>query len=285
VLLEAEVNVGKENLDRSSIYAEGMTGLPVLRTEVDGRAASVEQLRHIALNAYGHFTAMQVRNGRVRGLAQHLARLSAASLEMFGVDHGGDLIRAYIRHALGDDITDGSVRTIVFAAADDTPSVLVTVRPPGGMPSGPQSLHSVPYQRPLPHLKQIGGGFGQTYYRRVAERNGYTEALLTGPDGVIAEGAITNVGCYDGESVVWPDAPNLAGITMQLLEAHLAEGGLTSRRAEVRLADLPSFDAVFVASSRGVGPVDRVDELAIPVDPNFMRTVSDVYESVPWDVI
>jgi branched-subunit amino acid aminotransferase/4-amino-4-deoxychorismate lyase len=262
-----------------------MSELPVLRTEVDGRDASVEQLRHIALNTYGHFTAMQVRNGRVRGLAQHLARLSAASLDMFGVDHGGDLIRSHIRHALGGDITDASVRTIVFAAADDTASILVTVRPPGGVSSGLQSLRSVPYQRPLPHLKQVGGGFGQTYYRRVAERDGYTEALLTGPDGVISEGAITNVGFFDGSSVVWPDAPALLGITMQLLEAHGADGGLPSRRATVRLADLPSFEAVFVASSRGVAPVDRVDELSVPVDPIFMKAVSDVYESVPWDLI
>ncbi|WP_207939157.1 hypothetical protein [Actinomadura darangshiensis] len=43
--------------------------------EVDGRPATAEALAHPAIVNYGHFTAMQVRSGRVRGLAAHLRRL------------------------------------------------------------------------------------------------------------------------------------------------------------------------------------------------------------------
>jgi branched-subunit amino acid aminotransferase/4-amino-4-deoxychorismate lyase len=263
-----------------------MTAETVLRTEIDGRAASTEQLRHLALNSYGHFTAMQVRGGRVRGLAYHLGRLAAASREMFGVEQDDDRIRDHVRHALGDDIADASVRVIVSPAEDgDAASVLVTVRPPGELPSGPQSLRSVPYQRPLPHLKQVGGGFGQTYYRRLVQQQGYTEALLTGPDGVVCEGGISNVACVLGSSVVWPDAPALAGITMLLLEEHLPAGGFTSRHATVRLADLGSYDTVLVTSSRGIAPVDRVDEESVPLDPALVAKVGEVYAAVPWDPI
>jgi branched-subunit amino acid aminotransferase/4-amino-4-deoxychorismate lyase len=256
----------------------------VLRIEIDGSAATESELRHLALSSYGHFTAMQIRNGKVQGLDRHLARLSAANREMFDTELDGDRVRDHIRHALGDT-ADASVRTMVVLAEDDRPSVLVTVRPPAGVPSTPHRLLSVAYQRPLPHLKQIGGGFGQVYHRRVAERGGYTEALLTGPDGMLIEGGITNVAFFDGTGVIWPDAPALIGIAMQLLEANLADGGIPTRRRPVYLADLPSFASVFVTSSRGIAPVGRVDDLDIPVDQAALKSVREVYDAVPWDRI
>jgi branched-subunit amino acid aminotransferase/4-amino-4-deoxychorismate lyase len=67
---------------------------------------------------------------------------------------------------------------------------------------------------------------------------------------------------------------------MQLLEC-----GMPSRRGAVRLADLPTFDGVFVANSRGIAPVERVDELRIPVAVDRMKAVDEVYEAVPWDRI
>jgi branched-subunit amino acid aminotransferase/4-amino-4-deoxychorismate lyase len=252
--------------------------MKVLNVEIDGRAVSDAQFRHLALSSYGHFTAMQVRGGAVRGLDLHLARLTSANHEMFGLELDPDRVRAHIRHALGE-LADASVRTHVVQGEDDVPMVLVTVRPPHEMPSV-QSLRSVPYQRPLPHLKQIGGGFGQVYYRRLAARDGFTEALLTGPDGTIAEGGITNVGFFDGDGVIWPDAPALIGITMGLLERTMP-----SRRAAVRLADLPAFEGVFVTSSRGIAAVDRVDELRVPVATERMQALSEVYGNVPWDRI
>jgi branched-subunit amino acid aminotransferase/4-amino-4-deoxychorismate lyase len=262
-----------------------MTGRQSFHAEINGRAASAEQVRDLALHNYGHFTAMQVRAGAVRGLDLHLGRLAAASREMFGAEPGRDRVRDHIRHAIADT-ADASVRTVItWPDGDDDMSVLVMVRPPADMATTPQSLRSVPYQRPLPHIKQVGGGFGQSYYRAVAHRAGYAEALLTGPGGVVSEGGITNVGFVDGTGVVWPDAPALDGITMLLLESRLPDAGLPSRRGEVRLADLPAFDAVFVTNSRGIAPVDRVDDVDIPVHPGVMKTVADVYDAVPWDRI
>ena len=104
--------------------------------------------------------------------------------------------------------------------------------------------------------------------------------LLTGPDGVIAEGGVTNVGFFDGSDVVWPDAPALIGVTMRLLER-----GMPSRRGPVRLADLPTFEGVFVVNSRGIAPVERVDELRIPVAVDRMKAVDEVYQAAPWDRI
>ena len=72
---------------------------------------------------------------------------------------------------------------------------------------------------------------------------------------------------------------------MQLLEQRLPGAGLPTRRAAVRLADLPSFRGAFVTNSLGAAPVDRVGDLALPIDTELMKTVTQVYDSVPWDPI
>lgn len=50
--------------------------------------------------AAGHFTTMQVRNGRAQGLDLHFARLVAASRGLYGVAPGEALLRAEARRAL-----------------------------------------------------------------------------------------------------------------------------------------------------------------------------------------
>src|SRR5260370_17007548 len=85
-----------------------MTGAPggMPRIESDGRDATADQLRAVALDAYGHFTAMQVRDRRARGLGLHLARLDAANRDLFGPALDPALIRDPIRHALGGETRD-----------------------------------------------------------------------------------------------------------------------------------------------------------------------------------
>jgi branched-subunit amino acid aminotransferase/4-amino-4-deoxychorismate lyase len=251
--------------------------------EIDGRAATIEQLSATAPAGYGHFTAMQVRNGRVRGLGLHLARLDAANREMFGAGLDTAAVAGYIRHALAGQTRDASVRVYVYEAPDG-PAVMVTVRPPGTMAPDVWRLQTVPYQRSLAHIKHLGD-FGQGYYGRLAERNGFDEALLTAPDGIICEGSITNIGFSDGAGVRWPDAPALAGVTMQILERALAERGMPSRRAPVRVSDLGSFAGAFVTNSHGIAPVGQVDDLTLPVDGALMSAVTQAYESVGWDEI
>ena len=255
------------------------------RIEINGGPATAGQLAYPAIANYGHFTAMQVRDGAVRGLGLHLARLDSATRELFGTGLDGELVRAHARHALGAGPADASLRVGVFQpAGDEPPSIMVVVRPPAEGPTAPQRLTAVRYERPVAHIKHVGT-FGQIYHGRAAERAGFDDALLTGPDGVIAEGAITNIGFFDGNTVVWPSAPLLAGITMQLVTGALAERGIPSRPDAVRLADLPSFRSAFVTNSLGVAPVAQVDDQLLPTDPEFARTLTEAYESVPWDPI
>lgn len=258
--------------------------------EIDGETPTAQGLTEIALETFGHFTAMQVRGGRVRGLRLHLDRLDAANRELFGKPLDGEYVRTLIRHALrggadGPARPDGSVRVIVRGiAATGEVRTIVTVRPPGRMPEHPQRLRSVSYQREIAHIKRPGD-FAHAYHLNEVERAGYDDALLTGPDGRISEGGITNIAFFDGAGVVWPDGPSLAGITMQLVIPRLAGQGLGSRTGRVTVAELGRFAGACVTNSRGVAAVRSVDEREIPVSEVLMRAVGAAYDSVPWDEI
>ena len=81
------------------------------RVEIEGKEPSPPTLLSVT-SAYGHFTAMQVRNGRTRGLALHMERLASSNREAFQADFDPDRTRSLIRHALGD-AADASVRVYV----------------------------------------------------------------------------------------------------------------------------------------------------------------------------
>jgi branched-subunit amino acid aminotransferase/4-amino-4-deoxychorismate lyase len=247
--------------------------------EIDGQEVSAEALWSTA-SAYGHFTAMQVRGRRTRGLALHLERLGRANEELFGTGLDAERVRTLIRQGLRH-VEDASVRVYVFESNPE-PAIMVTVKEPGGITT-PQRLQSVRYQRPDAHIKHLATGQG--FYSRLAHRNGFDDALLTSPNDVVSETAIANVGFFDAAGVVWPDAPLLHGITMQLLERTVHELRIPSRRTPVRLQDLTSFAGVFITNARGVAAVSHVDGTELPMPSERMRTLADAYASVPWDEI
>ncbi len=77
--------------------------------EVNGREAGQAAVSLLEHEGWGHFTAMQVRGGRTRGLGLHLSRLEAAHHEVYGRPLSGQDVRARKRHALGVRL-DASVR-------------------------------------------------------------------------------------------------------------------------------------------------------------------------------
>jgi branched-subunit amino acid aminotransferase/4-amino-4-deoxychorismate lyase len=155
--------------------------------------------------------------------------------------------------------------------------MMVTVKEPGGI-SAPQRLQSVRYQRPDAHLKHLATGQG--YYGRLARRNGFDDALLASADGAVSETAMANIGFFDESGIVWPDAPLLRGVTMQLLEQRLP-----TRRTPVRVQGIGAFSGAFVANARGLAAVSHVDDVNLPVQLGRMKVVDEAYAAVPWDAI
>jgi branched-subunit amino acid aminotransferase/4-amino-4-deoxychorismate lyase len=234
---------------------------------------------------WGHFTAMQVRGGRTRGIDLHLSRLETAHHEIYGRALDQQEVRARIRHALGSR-PDASVRVYGYWAG-----LIVTVRGPQDMPPRPHSMTAVHFQRPLARLKNVGS-WGQGRFRQAAQAAGFDEGLLTDETGRISEGTITNVAFWRDGTVIWPDAPKLLGITMLLLQRHLAATATTTTgtgvgQAEepVHVRDLASYGGMILCNSQGWAPVSRVDNLTIPQDESFTTAIAATFDSCPWDEI
>ena len=261
-------------MDRRLRWIYGCTVEP--RAFIDGVAAP-DGFDRIAAAARGHFTAMQVRDGAVRGWDLHIARLTAANREMFDAGLDAAALRAAIRQALGDT-ADASVRVVVFPEASAV-RVAVTVRLPFVAELTPQALLPVAYWRPLAHLKRIANpGHGAAIDTAIAA--GFDDAVLVDDAGEIAEGGITNIGFWDGTHLVWPAAPALAGITYQLIAPEVP-----SRHEAVFLRDVPDFRAAVVTNSHGIAAVRQIGAVAVAVDEELLDKVRAVYDAAPWTVI
>jgi len=246
--------------------------------EVNGHEADDEAVALLDHEGWGHFTAMQVRDGRTRGLDLHLARLEAAHREVYGKSLDTDLVRERIRHAL-DGQPDASVRVYGYWAG-----LIVTVRGPQDMPSRPHAMKAQHFQRPLARLKHVGS-WGQGRYHDLAQAAGFDEGLLNDEEGRISEGAITNVGFWRDGGVIWPEAPKLDGITLLVLQRELTSRGIPQVESVVRVQDLPAYDGMILCNSRGWAPVGRVDDTRIHEDDAFTSAISAAYADCRRDQI
>jgi branched-subunit amino acid aminotransferase/4-amino-4-deoxychorismate lyase len=250
---------------------------------VDGEPASVAALAVPALVNYGHFTAMQVRQGAVRGLGIHLRRADTAHRELFG--HGLDTGAVRAHWALAARRHPASyLRATFYDTPDGHAHDLVALRPPSDPAAGPLRLRPVSYLRPLAHLKHTGT-FPLIYHGLAAERDGYDDALLTTPDGEVAETTTANIGFVTGRQVTWPTAPALLGTGQELLEAALPASGLSTGRARVHLDDLAGFDAAFTVNSVGVVPVAEIGGHRFTGPATAITPVMAVHAALPWDQI
>jgi branched-subunit amino acid aminotransferase/4-amino-4-deoxychorismate lyase len=207
---------------------------------------------------------MRVDDQRVRGLTLHLERLTRDCRRIFDADLDPDRVRHLLRHTLADTAGSVLVRVTVFdpdlelgrPGADAEPQLLVTTRLAATAPLPPLRLQSAPHCRELPEVKHVGL-FGALRWRRVAQRNGFDDALFTDAGAAISEAATSNIGFVDGERIVWPEADCLAGVTMRLInKARQADATTTP----VTISDLAGVDAVFATNAVvGVRSVSAVD--------------------------
>jgi branched-subunit amino acid aminotransferase/4-amino-4-deoxychorismate lyase len=248
------------------------------RVEINGRPADAEATALITHEGWGHFTAMQVRGGRTRGLDFHLARLVGAHAEIYARPLSGEVVRDRIRHAL-DGQQDASVRVYGYWAG-----LIVTVRSPGNMPFRPQSMTAQHFQRPLARLKHAGSWSGGRF-SELAAAAGFDEGLLVDETGRISEGTITNVGFWRDGTVVWPDGPRLDGVTMLVLQRELARAGVPQAQTRVRVQELADYGGMILCNARGWAPVGRVDDVRIAQDDAFAAAVAAAYDGCPRDEI
>ncbi|MDX3231392.1 aminotransferase class IV family protein [Streptomyces sp. ME19-01-6] len=253
----------------------------------NGRAATAEELAPLAFAGYAHFTAMQVRGGRVRGLDLHLERLRTASVELFGRALPDDEVRSSLRAALEAGPADLSLTATVYsrageftaAGAEGESEMLVRTGPPSSGPEGPLALAAVEHERFLPAVKHVGE-VAKTYFLRQAVAQGFDDAAFVDRRGRLSEATIWNLAFWDGDSVVWPAAEVLGGITMSIVRRQLDRLGVPQRFQEVTLADLPTLAGGVVMNSWTPGvAVRRIGSVTLPEAPSFLDLLHKAYES------
>lgn len=267
-----------------------MPRTPGTQAYLDGRPASADDLRALALANYGHFTSMQMRGRAVRGLDLHLRRLQAGTRELFDCAlDAGRVRRDVLAAADAEGVDDASVRITVYAR-DFQPrhpekpvavDVLVALAPPAPPEVAPARVKTYAFQRPLPHVKHVGT-FPLFQWRRQARRDGFDDALFVDPDGRISEGSVWNVGFWDGEQVLWPQADALRGTAERLLQAGLADIGLPQRHVPVAARELAGLRAAFATNANGLWPLSAIDDTALPQDPELMERLDAALEANPW---
>jgi branched-subunit amino acid aminotransferase/4-amino-4-deoxychorismate lyase len=253
--------------------------------ELDGSPVSPEALQSLGLINYGHYTSMRVDDQHVRGLSQHLDRLVRDCRKLFDAELDREQVREFVRHAIGGKPGVFVVRVTVFdpalelgrPGAPAEPKILVTTRPAGAWPPPPMRVQTAAYRRDLPAVKHVGL-FGALWHRRNAQLSGFDDALFLDSASCVSEGATWNIGFFDGQQVVWPDADVLPGVTMRLLkQAH--EQTVT---APVGLRDLPGMRAAFATNTTvGVRPISAVDDIRPPVDHPIFDDLRKEYEEIP----
>ncbi len=229
---------------------------PVIgRLFIDGEPAIADDLAHPALVGYGAYTSFRVEGGAVRGLSLHLDRLAGSAGELFGAAPSEARLRDLMRQAL-DGRPEAWLRVSLFSPEIGhrspirigEPRVMVGVFDPPAPLAGGVRVQPQVHQRFMPHLKHTAT-FDLIRARRTARASGFDDALFVDDQGQLSEGTLWNLGFVSGDTVVWPAAPMLDGVTRRLIETNLVEQGLRSERTEVRLDDLSRFDAAFLCNS------------------------------------
>jgi branched-subunit amino acid aminotransferase/4-amino-4-deoxychorismate lyase len=262
----------------------------VLNLELNGRAPDLAEIQRLTTRNYGHFTSMQLRAGRVRGFALHLARLDDGNDDFFGGrgDVADELrLRELIRHALGG-ARDASVRVAYVPAADEKapPDVLVSVGDPIPDTPGPAlRVQTRAYERDWPEHKH-SATMGLTYARRQARQDGFDDALFVGPGARVSEGSTWNAAFWDGERVLWPEAPVLKGVTMVLLQVAMTMTGVPWGIRAVLRGELPDLlAAAAVNSICPAQPIASVDDVVFTDSAALTNALQTAWQTVPWDEI
>lgn len=257
--------------------------------QLNGRTATAGDLAPLAFAGFAHFTAMQVRGGRVRGLDLHLQRLRTASTELFGHALSDDRLRAHLSSALEAGPSDLSLVATMYSRAGEftttgvrnEPDVLIRTSPAASGPKGPLALAVFEHERMLPAIKHVGE-IAKTYFMRKATEQGFDDAAFIDRSGRLSEASIWNLAFWDGTAVVWPEAAMLTGITMSIVRRQLHRLDIPQRVQTVSLADLPRLRGAVVMNSWTAGvPVNRIGSVALPDAPVFLDLLHRAYEAEP----
>ncbi len=253
---------------------------------IDGLPATPDDLEYQALVNYGAYTSFRVENGAARGLDLHLTRLEQAAVELFGESPGEVELRRLMALAVaGRDAC--WLRVSLFSPEIGhrnptyvgRPKVMTSVSPAPPPLANRVRVTAMPYAREAPHLKHLAT-FGLIRARRAARAAGFDDVLFVDGEGRVTEGTLWNIGFVQGDRIVWPHAPMLAGVTQALITRGLPQVGLTREMRPIRLDEIGAFDAAFLCNSATpVCPITAIDDVAFANDPVLLAKVEAAWSA------
>lgn len=232
----------------------------------NGQLATTAQLASLGRVNYGHFTTLPIQHGAVRGWDYHVQRLRRATLTLFATELDCALLQTQLQQAIG--------RTgLVTAHLRITVCSLVHAAEPVYRPAIDSFLHfalsvqreatplavcSQCHHRVMPEIKHVAT-FSSYYYQRCARAAGFDDVLFTTDQGLVAEGAFGNIGFWDGERIIWPEAAILAGTGQMLIEKGLRALNVPTSIRPIYIGDIPHFRAAFMCNALGYRSIRTID--------------------------
>lgn len=259
------------------------------QSRINGHPVTLSEMSPLAFSGFAHFTAMQVRNSKIKGLDLHLDRLRKASLEFFGRAPSDEQLRFYIKTAIEEGKEDQSLTITVFSPAgeftansmDVEPAVLVRTGAPSDGPRGPLRLNTVNHERPLAAIKHVGEA-GKTYYLHQAIRQGFDDAAFVDSHGRLSEATIWNLVFWDNGTVIWPKATMLKGTMMGIIQRQLKRLDIPQRYEAITFERLGELSGAAVMNSWTPGiPVTAFASKVIAEAKPFISLLHKAYEAEP----
>jgi branched-chain amino acid aminotransferase len=231
------------------------------------------------------YETVRTYGGRAFLLERHLSRLreSAGALEIT-LDVTDEELAARVEETLvAAGNPESSIRIVVSAGVGSIdyragsasrPTVVVIVRP---LPEYPESLYREGARAVIvPMMRATRGGLDprikssnlltNVLALREAQRQKAYEAIMLNPEGMVAEGSMSNVFVVAKGVIRTPplSAGILEGITRELLIEVAREKGRTVEERGFKPEDLLRADEVFItASARQIVPIVQVNQTRI----------------------
>ncbi|WP_293694971.1 aminotransferase class IV [uncultured Agrococcus sp.] len=143
--------------------------------------------------------------------------------------------------------------------------------------AGPLALDVVRHERHLPRVKHVGE-VSKTLLLRQAVERGFDDAAFEDSSGRLTEATIWNLAFWDGESVIWPEAEYLPGVTRQILVRRLRDRGVPQTTRAVRPADMSDrLSAVVMNSWTPAIPVSEIGGQPTVIDSTFAKLLCEAY--------
>ncbi len=235
-------------------------------------AATVSVLGSTLYGAFGVYESIQLWNGVVFHLDDHLSRL-LASAAAIGLPLSGDLAvhRDWVHQLIQAEGSplDATIRLFsVGPEADAQPRSFLWLEPLH--PPSPQMIRdgvgAVSYsgERALPTVKSLNT-LVNTLARHASQAADEHEGLLVDADGNVREGASsTFYAVQEGALLIPPPEDILEGVTLQIVLDLAEDAGIPVHRLPLPLAERDGWDEAFLTStSRHILPLVRLDGNAI----------------------